>query len=161
MKLLKSNYYKRGYWENTTQFEKKYHGKKYPIEQHDVNELWASVPKAESHLGKEFYGPVKDDIAKNGLYNPLLIVKCTKAELKGQKAKYGHLINELPFWMADDKEDEKLLVVWGGSNRLYAARELGYTHVDCAIVPTFQEAMALQKCHRHTHQQYYPKDYWR
>ncbi len=158
-KELLSSYHKQGYWENTTKFEKSTHGKKYPLIVLDVNDIWVSVPKAEVHQGKVFYKPLKEDIAKNGLHNPVLTVHCTRDELKGQKAKWGKHINELPFWLAEDMS-EKVYVAWGGSNRVLIARELGYTHIECTIIPTFIEARNLQKTHRHTHPQYYPTKYW-
>ena len=159
MKLLKSKYHEKGYWENTTQFEQQTHGKHYPLEHLDVNKVWASVPKAERHQGKDFYKPILEDIRKNGMMNPILVVRATKDELKGQKAKWGKNLCELPFWFGDEKEG-MIDVVWGGSNRLYIARELGYTHIEAAMIPTFAEARLLQKCHRHTHPQYYPEKYW-
>jgi hypothetical protein len=155
-KELLSSYHQQAYWENTTRFEPQTHGKKYPLRVVALKDIWASVPKAKVHLGKVFFEPLKEDIAKNGLHNPILTIHCTREELKGQKAKN---INDLPFWLDDDMQ-QKLYVAWGGSNRVYAAMELGYTHIECALVPTFNEARNLQKCHRHTHQQYYPERYW-
>ena len=158
-KELLSNYHSQGYWSNTTKFEQQTHGNKYPLVTVGVHDIWVSVPKAEVHQGKVFYKPLKEDIAKNGLCNPVLAVHCTREELKGQKAKWGNGINELPFWLATDMQ-QKMYVAWGGSNRVLIARELGYTHIECAVIPTFAEARALQKTHRHTHQQYYPPNYW-
>ena len=156
MKLLKSKLHDQGYLYINSNLEPAYKGKSYPIQQLRVDEIWASVPRAKVHLGKPFYEPVKKSIKKNGMDWPIMVVTCTRQELKGQKAKWGHKINELPFWMADDLS-EKMFVVWGGSNRLWIARDLGYTHIDCAMLPNFQSAHDLQKTMRETHPQFYPQ----
>lgn len=158
-KWLKSKYHQKGYWTNPTNLEPWSKGIKYPVITHPIKDLWPSVPKAEVHAGVEFYKPLKESIQKEGLHNPLITVKCTRQQLKGQKAKWGKELNELPFWIAEDL-DKEMLVIWGGSNRLYAAIELGYTHVDCVMIPTFEEARKLQKTHRSTHPQLYAHD-WR
>jgi hypothetical protein len=157
-KILKSKFHKQGYWKNETNLEPHLKGKEYVINTISVDDLWASVPKAIIHKGIRFYDSLIQDIEKNGLHNPLLTVVATRKEVLGQKAKWGKKVCDPPFWMADDL-DIKMNVVWGGSNRLYAARELGFTHIDCALIPTFSEAMQLQKTHRHTHQHYYGDDY--
>jgi hypothetical protein len=156
MKLLKSRLHDQGYLYITSDLEPAYKGKKYPIAQLRVDEIWASVPKAIIHNGVHFYGPVKKSIEKNGMDWPIMVVNCSRHELRGQKAKWRNKINDLPFWMADDL-DVRMNVVWGGSNRLWIARELGYTHIDCAMMPTFQSAHDLQKTMRETHPQFYAK----
>ena len=118
---------------------------------------WELIPLDDGTLILKYI--VKESIQKEGLHNPLITVKCTRQQLKGQKAKWGKELNELPFWIAEDL-DKEMLVIWGGSNRLYAAIELGYTHVDCVMIPTFEEARKLQKTHRSTHPQLYAHD-WR
>ncbi len=156
---LKSKFHQKGYWTNLTDLEEWSHGIKYPVVAHPVKDLWASVPKAIIHANVEFYKPLKESIQNEGLRNPIIVVKCTRQELQGQKAKWGDKLCDLPFWMADDL-NETQLVVWGGSNRLYVARELGYTHIDCVMIPTFEDAMKLQKTHRSTHPTLYNHD-WR
>lgn len=158
MKLLKCSIHDQGYWEVTSNLEPLYKGCRYPIEQLHVNEIWASVPKAVRHMGQDFYEPVKKDIAKNGMKWPIMVVKSTREQLCYQKAKWQNKISPLPFWMAG-VDDMQIIqpTVWGGSNRLYIARELGYTHIDCAIIPTFDIAHLLQKTMRESHPQYYPK----
>ena len=159
MKLLKSKYHEQGYWTNPIELEPWSHGIKYPVLVHSVNDLWASVPRADIHAGIEFYKPLKESIEKEGLHNPLITVQCTRQELKGQKAKWGNKLNELPFWIGEDLT-KPVLVIWGGSNRLYAAIELGYTHIDCVMIPTFEQAKKLQKTHRSSHPHLYNHD-WR
>ena len=120
--------------------------------------MWNEVSRRYVDDEVEFYKPLKELIQKEGLHNPLITVECTRLELKGQKAKWGKKLNDLPFWLDEDL-NEKLLVIWGGSNRLYVARELGYTHIDCVMIPTFDAARKLQKTHRSTHPQLYNHDW--
>lgn len=157
MKVLKSLLHDQGSLTINSDLEPLLKGRTYPVKQLPVDEIWASVPKAIIHHGVPFYEPVKADIKKNGMVWPIMVVTCTRQELKGQKAKWGNKINDLPFWMADDL-NEKMYVVWGGSNRLWIARELGYTHIDCAMIPNFAEAHNLQKTMRESHPQYYRKE---
>lgn len=134
----------------------KYHGSKWdgtevaPIA---IKDLWASVPKAEKCKGKAFYGPVMEDIKQNGLNFPLLVVDATRAQLIEQKEKHKDRLMDLPF---DTDSDLSLrqYVIWGGSNRVRIAEELGYTHIDCVIYPNgdFQKAYIKQKLHRKPYQ---------
>lgn len=112
-----------------------------------VNDLWASVPVAKTLRGKPFYSKVKTDIELNGLKFPLLVVKSSRAEVLKQKRRFGDSMNPLPFWQRDDLNVE-MYTVWGGSNRLEIARELGYSTVDCVIVESFGRAHSMQKLHR-------------
>ena len=57
MNCLKSSYHTQGWI--------KMSGNKYSIKQLPVDEIWASVPKAEKHRGAEFYKPVLKDIKAN------------------------------------------------------------------------------------------------
>jgi len=43
--------------------------------------------------------------------------------------------------------------IWGGSNRLAAVKALGYTHVDCVLIPDFQTAMEIQKVQRDSYRE--------
>lgn len=115
-----------------------------------IDELWASVPKAEKHRGKAFYEPVMKDIEANGLHFPLLIVEATHAQLIKEKRKYKNKMLELPFDEKTTDLDKKIYVVWGGSNRVRAASELGYDHIDCVIFGDgkFDLAKSKQRLHR-------------
>lgn len=110
-----------------------------------ISELWASVPKADVHKGKEFYKPVLKDIEKNGLHFPLLIVEATYTQLEEQKKKYKDKMMELP-----SDSGKMIKVVWGGSNRVRIAEELGYTHIDCVVYKDglFDKARRDQRLHR-------------
>ena len=138
MKLLKSKFN-----------ESKWHSFKinrdYKVVPLPIDELWGSVPVIQELYNKPFRQTLKDDIEENGLVNPLLVVSATFKELKEKKIKHGDALNELPFDVNNPELDaEKMYVVWGGSQRLDVAKELGYTHIDCALIPTLDEAYSLQ-----------------
>ena len=42
-------------------------------------------------------------------------------------------------------------VVFGGTNRVTAARKLGYTHIDCVLLPTFELGMRVQDIQRESY----------
>jgi hypothetical protein len=119
-----------------------------------VSDLWASVPIAKQHRGKEFYEPIKQDIRENGLQFPLIVVDATRNNILKQKDKYGDKMCPLPF----DKDKDDLTVrqytVWGGSNRWNIANDLGYEYVDCVIVNNadFDRARRMQCLHREPYQ---------
>jgi|TARA_E500000318_G_C3446231_1_gene167014 hypothetical protein len=120
-----------------------------------ISELWASVPKATIHRGKEFYGPILNDIKENGLHFPLLVVHANKQQIIEQKNKYGSKLCNLPFNKDDGWLTDKMYVVWGGSNRVRIAEELGYEYIDCCIVAPngeFEKARGMQKMHREPYQ---------
>ena len=137
MKILKSRYH-NSQWNNIKVISLR------------VSDLWASVPLAKQHRGKEFYEPIKEDIRKNGLHFPLIVVDATRNDILKQKKKYGDKLCKLPF----DKDKDDLTVrqytVWGGSNRWNIANNLGYEYVDCVIVVNadFDRARGMQGLHR-------------
>jgi hypothetical protein len=57
------------------------------------------------------------------------------------------------------KSQDQIYVVWGGSNRLVVAKELGYDKVDCVIIPDgdFKCAWGLQPLHRKDYTELYKK----
>lgn len=137
MKILKSRYH-NSQWNNIKVVSLR------------VSDLWASVPLAKQHRGREFYEPIKEDIRKNGLHFPLIVVDATRNDILKQKKKYTDKLCELPF----DKDKDDLTVrqytVWGGSNRWNIANDLGYEYVDCVIVENadFDRARGMQGLHR-------------
>lgn len=137
MKVLKSQYY-----------GKEWNG--YTVVPIRVDELWASVPRADKHRGKTFYSKVKEDIAKNGLHFPLIAVDAKRSHLIEQKKKYGNKVCELPFDPKADDLNVRQFTIWGGSNRWWVAKELEYDAVDCIIVPNadFNKARGMQALHR-------------
>jgi len=156
MNCLKSSYHVQGWI--------KMSGNKYPIKQLPVDEIWASVPKAEKHRSKEFYRPVLKDIKANGLKFPIMVVAAPRIKVIKEKNVWKNKLCELPFTYntrlkSDQKTEEYYIdnvdehniiqyVCWGGSQRLRIARELGYTHIDCAMMPSFKIAHNLQKVMR-------------
>lgn len=145
MKILKSKYHKQGYI---------YLGKsqklkgKHKIEQLPIKDIWASVPKCDIHRGKPFYSEVLKDIEKNGLVYPIMVIKSNYGEVLEQKKKWGAKLCNVPF-NPDTKElTTPQLVCWGGSQRIRIAEELGYTHIDCAIMKSYNQAHKMQKVFR-------------
>ena len=119
-----------------------------------VDDLWASVSIAKEYKGKEFYEPIKEDIRKNGLHFPLIVVDATRNDLVKEKRKYGDKLCKLPF--DEDKDDltVRQYTVWGGSNRWNIANDLGCEYVDCVIVHNadFEKARKMQALHRKPYQ---------
>lgn len=131
----------------------KFHGTAwngYKVTHLEVSELWASVKKAEMLRGKSFFATVKEDIRKNGLHFPLIIVDTPRHNLIEQKSRYGDKIEPLPFDPKRDDLNVRQYTVWGGSNRWWVAHELGFKYVDCIIVPKadFNKARSMQAMHR-------------
>ena len=115
-----------------------------------VSDLWASVPIAKQHKGREFYEPIKQDIKENGLNFPLIIVDATRRDILKQKRKYKDKLCPLPFNENKDDLNARQYTVWGGSNRWNIANELKYDFVDCVIVKDadFDKARSMQSLHR-------------
>jgi hypothetical protein len=103
-----------------------------PVVTLPINDLWASVPIAYKLRGKDFFKCLKEDIEQKGMHFPLLVVEATFSQLQAQKKKYKQSILELP---TGYQPNQKIYVIWGGSNRVAAAKELGYTHIDCVLYP--------------------------
>ena len=80
---------------------------------------------------------------------PIMVYHATRWELIEQKKIWANRIEPLPFYETDyDNHHRKIYVIWGGSNRWHVAKELGYTHIDSAIMPSSDKAYGLQKCFR-------------
>ena len=115
-----------------------------------VSDLWASVPVAKQYKGRDFYEPIKQDIRENGLQFPLIVVDATRRDVLKQKQISNNKLCALPFDENKDDLNVRQYTVWGGSNRWYAADELGFKYVDCIIVPNadFNKARSMQALHR-------------
>lgn len=139
MKILKTAYHKR-----------KWDGKEVVVL--PIKDLWASVPIALKLKNRDFYEPLKEDIEKNGLHFPLLVVSSSEAQLREQKEKYKNKLLPLP-----KIENDHIYVIWGGSNRIKVAQELKYTHIDCVVFENgaFSEAHKKQKLHRKPYKNLY------
>jgi|TARA_A100001015_G_scaffold170489_1_gene189535 hypothetical protein len=142
-KIMYSKCTKQGYWEHAKN--------KYKLEIIPIKDLWASVPKAEVHNGVQFYKKLSADIKANGLINPLLTVTSTYRELLIQKSIWKDRILPVPFKeRGENWEDlnKRIYVIWGGSNRVEVAKDLGYTHIECAMMLGFKHARSHQQVHR-------------
>jgi len=83
-------------------------------------------------------------IKESGLYNPIIIVRTTLEELRDYYGERGYDLRHLP-------KSDPVNCVWGGTNRIAAARELGYTSIDCVLIPDFYMAMRLQELQRNAY----------
>lgn len=119
-----------------------------PIVSLPVHELWTSVREVD-----KFQRLLLEDLPKNGLVNPILVVDATFAELFNQKKRYGMAMLEPPTGF---RPHDKIYVVWGGTQRVNAAKKLGYTHVDCVIYNNdFAAAFKDQALHRKDYNHWY------
>ena len=137
-KILKSKYH-----------DQKYiiiNDEKFEVKSLQLNECWPSVPRADIHRNVPFYQPVKESIQKEGMHFPIMVYHATRWEIIEQKKIWQKHIEPLPFDKTDiTNRHKKIYVIWGGSNRWHVAKELGYTHIDCALMPSFDKAYGLQK----------------
>ena len=150
MKLLKSAYHDQGWIEMRHV--------RYEVKPIALAHLWPSVPKAKVHKGIEFFEPLKKDTKKNGMRHPIMVYHSTWGELIEQKKIWNDAIEPLPFYIAGlpkEQYNNMIYVVWGGSNRWHVARELGYDHIDCALMPSYDCAYDLQKVMRAPFAKYY------
>lgn len=131
-KILKSRFFQGVLWN------------KYPVKILPIRDIWVSVPKTEALRGKKFFDILTESIREEGLHFPLLVSNPTRTELKNKKKQYKERMMPLPEWNDGREDSQRLWVVWGGSQRIRAAKDLGYTHIDCAIIPTLDEARSLQ-----------------
>ena len=121
----------------------------YPIHEIPVDEIWRSVPKVETLMNKPFRQKLIHDIRRDGMYFPIMCVYTSHDDLINAKIKWGDKLEELPFWTNELNPHKKFKwSVWGGSQRLEVARDLNYTHIDCAELPSIAKAITLQKVMR-------------
>ena len=84
------------------------------------------------------------DIPLYGLANPLLVVRATFDELDQFNKKWRlHVSHNTEYYIC------------GGSCRLEAIKQLGYTHVSCVIIDSFDECYELQHTQRHDYIRWY------
>ena len=118
-----------------------------------VDDLWPPVKTVPV-----FVDEVKDSIDEQGLINPIIVVRAPREDMvdyfvRAKKAiKSPDLDPEesLPYNMPDTPV---INAIWGGSNRLDAIKQLGYTHVDCVIIPDFHTAMKVQDIQRDSYKE--------
>ena len=132
-KILRSKFSETNLW------------KKYPVRVLPIKDIFISCPKTDVLRGKPFYKLLLDDIERDGLHFPILVSDPTRTELRKKKKQYKKRMEPLPEWNDGLNEDmQRQWTVWGGSQRIRVAMDLGYTHIDCAIIPSLDEARTLQ-----------------
>jgi hypothetical protein len=124
------------------------HWNHFPILQLPINDIWQSLPSVDvlpSNKKLPFKKTLIEDIARDGMHFPIMVVNSTYTQLMDAKKKWGNKVNELPFWHNEVRTDVKYQwSVWGGSQRLDVAKHLGYSHIDCAEIPSIAQAVKLQ-----------------
>ncbi len=91
-----------------------------------------------------FAEEVAESIAREGLANPVIVVRGPREDLERELLAEGSSGKGLP-------DKPVVNCVWGGTNRISAAKLLGYTHVDCVVLPTFDLASRLQDLQRESY----------
>ena len=116
----------------------------FPVKQLPVADLWQSVPVVPA-----FTEEIKRSVLDKGLINPIIVVRLPREDvLEYFKDKYKTLdVNGLCDF-ATMPYTPVANVVWGGTNRVEAVRELGFTHIDCVIIPDFETASQIQDSQR-------------
>ena len=133
------------HWRGTTGKRSTNLWKKYPVRVLPIKDIFISCPKTDVLRGKPFYKLLLDDIERDGLHFPILVSDPTRTELRKKKKQYKKRMEPLPEWNDGLNEDmQRQWTVWGGSQRIRVAMDLGYTHIDCAIIPSLDEARTLQ-----------------
>ena len=108
-----------------------------------VEDLWPPVS-----VVPVFVDEVRESIKEKGLMNPIIVVRLPKEDIDKhfEQMNFGRkrAVTSLP-------DSPVINVIWGGSNRLEAVKQLGYTHVDCVLIPDFFAAMEVQNLQRNTY----------
>lgn len=91
-----------------------------------------------------FSDELKDSIDGSGLHNPIIVVRSPLEDLVEYYRDRGFSEKYLP-------DTPVVNCVWGGTNRISAAQKLGYTHIDCVLIPDFFLAMELQDLQRNAY----------
>ena len=84
---------------------------------------------------------ISKSIKKNGLYNPIIVVRVPTEDYLAHCKENNFRTSNIP-------DRPALNVVWGGNNRVEAAKNLGFDAIDCVMMPTFELAMKVQSIHR-------------
>jgi hypothetical protein len=127
------------------------HWNHYSIIQLKIEDIWQSVPSVDvlPTDNRPFKQNLINDIRKDGMHFPIMVVKTSHKELLEAKEKWGDKLNTLPFWHNDRNPQSKYQwSVWGGSQRVDVAKYLGFSHIDSAVIPSIAKAISLQKLMR-------------
>ena len=97
------------------------------------------------------YCPVRDvpafadelaaSIEREGLANPVIVIRGPREDLVAEMRATGTDGKHLP-------DTPVVNCVYGGTNRVAAARKLGYSHIDCLLLPTFALGERVQEMQR-------------
>ena len=91
-----------------------------------------------------FSDELRDSIDGSGLHNPIIVVRGPLEDLIEYYRERE--------WSKKNLPDTPIVnCVWGGTNRISAAQKLGYTHIDCVLIPDFFLAMRLQDLQRNAY----------
>ena len=88
----------------------------------------------------------QDSILSGGLVNPIIVVRLPREDVVADWTARKKPVTRLP-------DRPVLNVVWGGANRLAAAEALGYTHIDCVLLPNFDIGMDVQDAQRYSYRE--------
>lgn len=118
-----------------------------------VDDLWPPVKTVPV-----FVDEVRDSIDDMGLLNPIIVVRAPREDMleyfvrakSAIKPRDADPEESMPYGIPDTPV---VNAIWGGSNRLDAIKQLGYTHVDCVIIPDFQTAMRVQNIQRDSYEE--------
>lgn len=103
------------------------------------------MPIDELHLPVRdvavFANEVAESIKREGMANPVIVVRGPREDLLTQLRAMGSTGSSLP-------DTPVVNCVYGGTNRVSAARKLGYTHIDCILLPDFLLGLRLQEMQR-------------
>tara|TARA_R100000458_G_scaffold57662_2_gene64182 strand:+ start:564 stop:995 length:432 start_codon:yes stop_codon:yes gene_type:complete len=91
-----------------------------------------------------FVEDLVESFKRDGLLNPVIVVRLSVEDfLEGRAEKLKKYYRQrIP------KKQQTINVVWGGNNRVEAARILGFKAIDCVMMPNFDIAMKVQDNHR-------------
>lgn len=92
-----------------------------------------------------FADGVKGSLEEEGLRHPVIVVRMPREDLIAYYESRGMTARYVP-------DRPWINCVCGGTNRVHAAKELGYTHVDCLLVPDFDVALRIQAQQRSTYE---------
>ena len=93
-----------------------------------------------------FMEEIQDSILSCGLVNPIIVVRLPREDVVAEWTARKKPVTRLP-------DRPVLNVVWGGANRLAAAEALGYTHIDCVLLPNFDIGMDVQDAQRYSYRE--------
>lgn len=91
-----------------------------------------------------FADQVAASIAREGLANPIIVVRGPREDLAAELDAMGGTGSQLP-------DTPVVNCVYGGTNRITAAKSLGHTHVDCVLLPNFMLGRQLQDLQRNSY----------